>query len=160
MNPNPNNPKVRFITAKEAEKIDKNNVAYFTLTDGTVAMVKKDDEINTNNNNNNQNNQTKINLNSNYSIQKIKNSYPNNDNININMGNINEKSGYQIIEAIPVKFCENPQIKNYSQPEPLYVEPYLNPNISEVEYYEDDYIHGNNNYVNNRNIALNQRKNY
>ena len=128
MNPNPNNHKVRFVTAKEAEKIDKNNVAYFTLTDGTVAMVKKDDEINTNNNNN-QNNQTKINLNSNYSIQKIKNSYQNN--------NINEKNGYQIIKAIPVKFCENPQIKNYSQPEPLYVEPYFNPNISEVESYDE-----------------------
>ena len=139
---NPNNPKVRIITAKEAEKIDKNKVAYFTLTDGTVAMVKNDDEKNINKNNfqninkyntnqiNNNNIQSKINLNSNYSIQKIKNSYQNN--------NINEKSGYQIIEAIPVKFCENPQIKNYSQPEPLYVEPYFNPNISEVESYDDE----------------------
>ena len=138
---NPNNPKVRIITAKEAEKIDKNKVAYFTLTDGTVAMVKNDDEKNINKNNfqninkyntnqiNNNNIQSKINLNSNYSIQKIKNSYQNN--------NINEKSGYQIIEAIPVKFCENPQIKNYSQPEPLYVEPYFNPNVSEVESYDE-----------------------
>ena len=52
---NNNNPKVRVISIKELEKINKNNVAYFTLTDGTVAVLKKDDqnkqpEINNNNN--------------------------------------------------------------------------------------------------------------
>ena len=165
---NNNNPKVRVISIKELEKINKNNVAYFTLTDGTVAVLKKDDQkkqsdINNNNNNipkniisnpnyysnqinsNNKNIPSKNNLNQNYSIYKIKNS---NQNSNIN-NNINEKSGYQIIEAIPVKFCENPEMmKNYSQP-PLYVQPYLNPEIifSEIESdYDNNYYPGNNNY--------------
>ena len=133
-----NNPKVRVISVEEAGKMNKNNVAYFTLTDGSVAVVKNNEQKNQNNQKDyskynqikNNNIQSKINTNPNYSVYKIKNSYQNN--------NINEKNGYQIIEAIPVKFCENPQIKNYSQPEPLYVEPYFNPNISEVESYDDE----------------------
>ena len=166
---NNNNPKVRVISKKELEKINRNNVAYFTLTDGTVAVVKKDNEKNqTEINNNipkniinpnyygnqiNNNIPQKNNLNQNYSIYKIKNS---NQNNNIN-NNINEKRGYQIIEAIPVKLCENPQKGNYSQPEPLYVQPYLNPEIifSEVESdYDNNYYPGNNNY------KFNQRNNY
>ena len=166
---NNNNPKVRVISKKELEKINRNNVAYFTLTDGTVAVVKKDNEKNqTEINNNipkniinpnyygnqiNNNIPQKNNLNQNYSIYKIKNSNQNNNTKN----NINEKSGYQIIEAIPVKFCENPQKGNYSQPEPLYVQPYLNPEIifSEVESdYDNNYYPGNNNY------KFNQRNNY
>ena len=164
-----NNPKVRVISKKELEKINRNNVAYFTLTDGTVAVVKKDNEKNqTEINNNipkniinpnyygnqiNKNIPQKNNLNQNYSIYKIKNSNQNNNTKN----NINEKSGYQIIEAIPVKLCENPQKGNYSQPEPLYVQPYLNPEIifSEVESdYDNNYYPGNNNY------NFNQRNNY
>ena len=238
------NPKVRVISTKEAKDINKTDVAYLTMTDGTVAVVKKDEQNNPQDNQkssiyqkyklkkneNNINNYTNINnANNNKRIEenrvidtkyrnflnsgksyiylirmlRYKINLNNNINNNINKNNIHipqinnkninninitskqnyenkniinrvyenriitnrvnnniENSKYQIIEAIPVKFCENPQIKNYSQPEPLYVEPYLNPNISEVEYYEDDYIPGNNNYVNNRNIALNQRKNY
>ena len=41
---NTNNPKVKVISVEEAGKMDKNNVAYFTLNDGTVAIVKKDDQ--------------------------------------------------------------------------------------------------------------------
>ena len=33
--------KVRIISLKEAADVNKKNVAYFTLTDGTVAVVKK-----------------------------------------------------------------------------------------------------------------------
>ena len=36
--------KVRIISLKEAADVNKKNVAYFTLTDGTVAVVKKDDK--------------------------------------------------------------------------------------------------------------------
>ena len=34
--------KIRVISLKEAADINKKNVAYFTLTDGSVAVVKKD----------------------------------------------------------------------------------------------------------------------
>ena len=97
---NNNNPKVRVISKKELEKINRNNVAYFTLTDGTVAVVKKDNEknkkeINSNipkniinpnyyGNQINKNIPQKNNLNQNYSIYKIKNSNQNN-NINNNI---------------------------------------------------------------------------
>ena len=40
------NPKVRVISVEEAGKMNKNNVAYFTLTDGSVAVVKKDAQKN------------------------------------------------------------------------------------------------------------------
>ena len=170
---NNNIPKVRVISTKDVEKINKSNVAYFTLTDGTVAVVKKDTQekptetknnipqniINQNyynyNNQLNSNIPPKNNLNQNYSINKIKFS---NQYNNIN-NNIQEKSGYQIIEAIPVKFCENPQMRNYSQPEPLYVQPYMNPEIifSEVE---PDYDNNNNYYPGNNNYNFNQRNNY
>ena len=162
---NTNNPKVKVISVEEAGKMDKNNVAYFTLNDGTVAIVKKDDQkipnaelVNEVSNKNsiyqdykqikNNNIQQNNNINSNYSIMKIKNS--NQNNININNQNLNQNNtDYQIIEAIPVKFCENPEMmKNYSQP-PLYVQPYLNPEIifSEVENdYDNNYYPGNNNY--------------
>ena len=46
---------VRVISLKEAEDVNKKNVAYLTLTDGTVAVVKKDDK-NSSQNNNSQNN--------------------------------------------------------------------------------------------------------
>ena len=173
---NSNVPKVRYITQEEAEKINKNNVAYFTLTDGTVAIVKKDEqkqqEVNKDNNQKkeeysvyqkykkykqkNDDIQPKNDLNS---VYKIKYS---NQNNNIYSNNY-EKNGYQIIEAIPVKFCQNPQIKNYSEPEPLYVQPYLNPGIifSENESNNNgEYYSMNNNFINNKNIGFNQRKKY
>ena len=179
---NTNNPKVKVISVKEAGKMDKNNVAYFTLNDGTVAIVKKDDQkipntelLNEVNNKNsiyqkyeqiqNNNIQQNNNINSNYSIMKIKNS--NQNNININNQNLNQNNtDYQIIEAIPVKFCENPQIKNFSQPEPLYVQPYYNPEIifSEVQKYDDNdeeqgyYEENQINNINIRNMRLNQSR--
>ena len=153
-----NNPKVRVISVEEAGKMNKNNVAYFTLTDGSVAVVKNNEQKNQNNQKDyskynqikNNNIQSKINTNPNYSVYKIKNSYQNNNN------NIN--NGYQIIEAIPVKFCQNPSIRSYAQPEPLYVQPYLNPEIICAEDETDDY---DNNYIgNNQNRIFNQRKMY
>ena len=157
---NTDNPKVRVISLEEAGKMNKNNVAYFTLTDGSVAVVKKDEQIphkiqqdysNYNQINNNNNIQSKNNINPNYSFCKIKNSYQNNNNININ-------NGYQIIEAIPVKFCQNPNIRNYSQPEPLYVQPYLNPETICAELESDN---NDNDYIGtNQNRAFNQRKMY
>ena len=153
---NTDNPKVRVISLEEAGKMNKNNVAYFTLTDGSVAVVKKDEQNPykiqqdySNYNQINNNIQSKNNINPNYSFCKIKNSYQNNNNININ-------NGYQIIEAIPVKFCQNPNIRNYSQPEPLYVQPYLNPETicAELESDDNDYI------GTNQNRAFNQRKMY
>ena len=181
---NTNNPKVKVISVEEAGKMDKNNVAYFTLNDGTVAIVKKDDQkipntelVNEVSNKNyinqdykqikNNNIQQNDNINSNYSIMKIKNS--NQNNININNQNLNQNNtDYQIIEAIPVKFCENPQIKNFSQPEPLYVQPYYNPEIifSEVQKYDDNdeeqgyYEENQINNINIRNMRLNQGNNY
>ena len=157
---NTDNPKVRVISLEEAGKMNKNNVAYFTLTDGSVAVVKKDEQIphkiqqdysNYNQINNNNNIQSKNNINPNYSLCKIKNSYQNNNNININ-------NGYQIIEAIPVKFCQNPNIRSYSQPEPLYVQPYLNPEAICADLESDNY---DNDYIGtNQNRAFNQRKMY
>ena len=222
---NYNNPKVRVISTKEAKDINKNNVAYFTLTDGTVAVLKKDEQENTKNNQNiqktpkssiyqkykmknkinsensntsnntssnkkveqnyliNKNNNiinknnNNININNKISMNKKNNVNPNininipppkqnyenkniirrfnanNNSNNININN-NENSKYQIIEAIPVKFCENPQIRNYSQPEPLYVQPYFNTEIvfSKIESnnninsgYERNYGMNNNN---------------
>ena len=153
-----NNPKVRVISVEEAGKMNKNNVAYFTLTDGSVAIVKNNEQKNQNNQKDyskynqikNNNIQSKNNnINPNYSVYKIKNSYENNNNIN---------NGYQIIEAIPVKFCQNPSIRSYAQPEPLYVQPYLNPEIICAEDETDDY---DNNYIgNNQNRIFNQRKMY
>ena len=98
---NTNNPKVKVISVEEAGKMDKNNVAYFTLNDGTVAIVKKDDQkipntelVNEVSNKNsiyqnykqikNNNIQQNNNINSNYSIMKIKNSNQNNINISFN----------------------------------------------------------------------------
>ena len=146
---NTDNPKVRVISVEEAGKMNKNNVAYFTLTDGSVAVVKKDEQnpykiqqdYSNYNHINNNTIQPKNNI----------NSYQNNNNININ-------NGYQIIEAIPVKFCQNPNIRNYSQPEPLYVQPYLNPEIICAELESDNY---DNEYMGtNQNRAVNQRKMY
>ena len=140
---NTDNPKVRVISVEEAGKMNKNNVAYFTLTDGSVAVVKKDEQ-----------NPYKIQKDfSNNNIQSKNNTnpYQNNNNININ-------NGYQIIEAIPVKFCQNPNIRNYSQPEPLYVQPYLNPETICAELESDNY---DNEYMGtNQNRAFNQRKMY
>ena len=188
------NPKVRVISTKEAKDINKTDVAYLTMTDGTVAVVKKDEQNNPQNNpkssiyqkyklkknENNINNYTNINnANNNKKIEdrvidtKYKINLNNNMNSNINKNNINipqinnnninninitskqnyenkniinrvyenriitnrvnnniENSKYQIIEAIPVKFCENPEIRNFYQPEPLYVQPYFNNNIT------------------------------
>ena len=127
-----NNPKVRVISVEEAGKMNKNNVAYFTLTDGSVAIVKNNEQKNQNN-------------------QKDYSKYNQIKNNNIN-------NGYQIIEAIPVKFCQNPSIRSYAQPEPLYVQPYLNPEIICAEDETDDY---DNNYIrNNQNRIFNQRKMY
>ena len=168
------NPKVRVISTKEAGKINKNNVAYYTLTDGTVAVVQNEgkeksvnnmqkNETNSNmkykrfnkyNQAKNNNIQPKNDSNPDYQIYKIKNS--NQNNININPDNNYVKSGYQIIEAIPVKFCENPSIKNFSEPEPLYVQPYFNPDII-INEVESNY---NNNYVSNQNKGFYQRKKY
>ena len=36
--------KVRQLTQKEVSQIDANQVAYYTLTDGTIIRIKKDDE--------------------------------------------------------------------------------------------------------------------
>ena len=82
----------------------------------------------------------------------MKNSYQNNNN---NYQNINRQNnnGYQIIEAIPVKFCQNPQVRNFSQPEPLYVQPYLNPDIMFTNFQSNDNM--SNNYY-----EINQRKKY
>jgi hypothetical protein len=189
------NPKVRVISTKEAKDINKTDVAYLTMTDGTVAVVKKDEQNNPQNNpkssiyqkyklkknENNINNYTNINnANNNKKIEenrvidtKYKINLNNNINNNINKNNIHipqinnknnnninitskqnyenkniinrvyenriitnrvnnniENSKYQIIEAIPVKFCENPEIRNFYQPEPLYVQPYFNNNIT------------------------------
>ena len=131
-----NNPKVRIISVEEAGKMDKNNVAYFTLTDGSVAVVKKNVPKN----------------------QKINNDYSKYNQINNNISNNN---GYKIIEAIPVKFCQNPNIRNYAQPEPLYVKPYLNPEIIYAGDESDNYENNNHNYMNNNQYrAFNQRKMY
>ena len=152
---NKNNPKVKVISVKEASKMNKNNIAYFTLTDGTVAVVQKDEqnkqeEIHGSKNsiyqkykktNQINNIQPKPNINSNYKVFKVKNSYQNN-----NYNNYNNNNGYQIIEAIPVKFCENPQVRNFSQPEPLYVQPYLNPDIIFTDYQSNDNMGNNYNY--------------
>ena len=37
-----NSKNVRVVSLKEAADINKKNVAYFTLTDGSVAVVKKE----------------------------------------------------------------------------------------------------------------------
>ena len=81
---NTNNPKVRVISAKEVEKINKNNVAYFTLTDGTVAVIKKDDQKKPTQENNN----PKKEMNSFYQKYKM------NNNININ-NNIQTRKIYK-----------------------------------------------------------------
>ena len=160
---NKNNPKVKVISVKEAGKMNKNNIAYFTLTDGTVAVVQKDEQkkqeeikgeensvyqkykknkqINQINQINNI--QPKHNINSNYEVFKIKNSYQNNNNNNYHNINYLNNNGYQIIEAIPVKFCENPKIRNFSQPEPVYVQPYLNPDIIYADFQFNDNMNNN-----------------
>ena len=162
-----NNPKMKVISVKEASKMNKENIAYFTLTDGTVAVVQKDEQNKQEeikgkknsiyqkykkSNQINNNIQPKTNINSNYEVFKVKNSYQNNNN---NYQNINRQNnnGYQIIEAIPVKFCQNPQVRNFSQPEPLYVQPYLNPDIMFTNFQSNDNM--SNNYY-----EINQRKKY
>ena len=132
------NPKVRVISVEEAGKMNKNNVAYFTLTDGSVAVVKKDAQKN----------------------RKINNDYSNLKYNQINNNINNNNKGYQIIEAIPVKFCCNPNMRNYSQPQPLYVKPYLNPEIICSEVENDNYGDNNNFTYQNQNRAFNQRKMY
>ena len=132
------NPKVRVISVEEAGKMNKNNVAYFTLTDGSVAVVKKDAQKN----------------------RKINNDYSNLKYNQINKNINNNNKGYQIIEAIPVKFCCNPNMRNYSQPQPLYVTPYLNPEIICAEVENDNYGDNNNFTYQNQNRAFNQRKIY
>ncbi len=132
------NPKVRVISVEEAGKMNKNNVAYFTLTDGSVAVVKKDAQKN----------------------RKINNDYSNLKYNQINNNINNNNKGYQIIEAIPVKFCCNPNMRNYSQPQPLYVKPYLNPEIICAEVENDNYGDNNNFTYQNQNRAFNQRKMY
>ena len=54
---------------------------------------------------------------------------PNNYSKKFKNNNINYKC--KIIEAIPVKLCDNynPKMRNYSHPKPQYVQPYLNPDI-------------------------------
>ena len=72
-------------------------------------------------NNRNQN----VNIQSNKQILRNRNNFSKYNKKN----SINNKC--QIIEAIPVKLCNNynPQMRNYSHPKPQYVQPYLNPDI-------------------------------
>ena len=73
---NKNNPKVKVISVKEASKMNKNNIAYFTLTDGTVAIVQKGE----------QNKQEEI-QGKNSIYQKYKNENPNSIKKNNMLGN-------------------------------------------------------------------------
>ena len=65
-----------------------------------------------------------------------------NTNINDSQNNTNYK--YQILEAIPVKLCDNynSQIRNFSHPKPQYVQPYIN---SEIIIQEIKFSNNNDN---------------
>jgi len=153
--------KVRQISKKEAKQIDPTKVAYFTLNDGTVIIVK--DNINKQNEGQIQltteNDQVNIQTQSqNTQEVQITHESPNIQNYYCNAKLINariitqtnfgqqgqKKQMYKLIEAIPVRFCDvqGTQLMNQS----------THSQINLQQYNNDTYVVENNystNYQNN-----------
>ena len=175
--------KVRVISLKEAADINKKNVAYFTLTDGTVAVVNKDDKGSSQNYNSQNNliskykrnfrdnnpNINKILNNDDYEVYKIKNNnigisnykrrneINNNNQENTNQYNDMQRSnkGQNNISSFSRKY-DNTQNLNNSQKQGYSFNRnrYYNTNINQS---------GNNKYqrqFNNSNINYNNINSY
>ena len=161
--------KIRVVSLKEASNIDKKKVAYFTLTDGSIAVIKKDDKdltqnINTTHKednlnikrNSNEDNNEFININK--ESEYIKNDYElnmqNNDNPNINNYNITNETSqdFQDVNNNQINYrrqypnLTEENLNNYQLQEYFYPNQMNNePNMSGTNQYYNENIQQNNN---------------
>ena len=134
--------KVRVISLKEAADVNKKNVAYFTLTDGTVAVVKKDDKgisqdynsqsgirakykknLKNNNSNINMSQENKFSKNDDYEIYKIKNNnetannYKRKNDISTNI----QESNMSYLNKYKNQYLNTSPEKSYSYHSQIYI---------------------------------------
>ena len=161
--------KIRVVSLKEASNIDKKKVAYFTLTDGSIAVIKKDDQDLTQNinstqkedylnikRNSNENNNEFININQEreYNNNYYEPNMQNNDNSNINNYNTTNETNqdFEDVNNNQINYrrqypnLTEQNLNNYQIQEYLYQnQMYNEPNMSGTNQYYNENIQQNNN---------------